>query len=207
MSDMSFEQICKPSAVSLQSLFSYKAVRWIQISLHFKIPPPNNVHYSATKLTTTVKFLEFDSFVFHWQLFSLEGKHHYWPLACFFNLNGWSERCNTFGHLIVQMDAAWGYFSPFPHEWACQFILASGVYITEVNDNYDNKCILFSQLLLFIFSIFLLFYGLYYVISLICIIQVDFLTTYNFSVVYYLYFSASDVWISSWDYCCSIETV
>lgn len=120
--------------------------------------------------------------------FSLEGKHHYWPLACFFNLNGWSERCNTFGHLIVQMDAAWGYFSPFPHEWACQFILASGVYITEVNDTYDNKCILFSQLLLFIFSIFLLFYGLYYVISLICIIQVDFwlLTTFLLFIIYIL---------------------
>lgn len=56
-------------------------------------------------------------------------KPHYWALACFFTLNWWCERCTTFSQLPLQMEIAWGYFSPLPHEWTCQLMLAPGLWV------------------------------------------------------------------------------
>lgn len=122
----------------------------------------------------------FHSFVYHRQLFfhSELDKPHYWPLACFFTFNEWCERCNTFSQLLLQMETASGYFSPFPHEWACQFTLASGLWGFIWMTPMIMKCILFCVKFDFRIPVSLVFIldelFFFTVLSLLCILQVAF---------------------------------
>lgn len=152
-------------------------------------------------------FLVFHFFVCYQQPFfhQCHDKPHYWPLACFFTLNGWCERYDTFSQLVLQMETAWGYFSPFPHEWACQFILASGLLgfmwlrlmtrmMTKQNAFYfDSNLVLISLFLYFPF-IFLLFSSCF--IDFILQVAFGLKRTCNFCILLSLTWWLQNCWIT-----------